>query len=382
MYYIEDLFDKKSVVGSRLEQILMERAYTKTELCKEAGISRPTLDKLLTGTHTSKTNYERHISKILDCLLLTPDMMLGNVHNGLNRARTIRNLMRISSEEIAKETGISVTRLKEIEAGQDATMAELRDIALSLSVSVDSLLGANFFETQIAAMTYFLEENEEGEAEEMGGFWGHVGILPCNMSKHMWFPITGSTRKLIYEMMENDYMVIPCMNNKVLYLNMQNIKEILLLDEACDEPEYTDWDRDVDCGDIPLVVYEVLEEYAGCWEEEEIADDELSPKFQSFLKELIKEKGWSEDDIYEMTELSTVYYTDGKVRPVNLDFCGEENITSNIFDIYNYGEMDYVDRVLYCCDTNGAEILFQMANISLVEFPLLKVEGAISDEWV
>ena len=60
MYTIEDLFDKRYVIGTKLEQILEERSYTKAELCKRAGISRPTLDKMLAGTLTSKTNYEKH----------------------------------------------------------------------------------------------------------------------------------------------------------------------------------------------------------------------------------------------------------------------------------------------------------------------------------
>ena len=51
------------------------------------------------------------------------------------------------------------------------------------------------------------------------------------------------------------------MNNKLLYLNLEKIKSIVLLDEACDPPEYYNWDYSVGEGEIPLVVYEVLEDY-------------------------------------------------------------------------------------------------------------------------
>ena len=60
MYTIEDLFDKRSVVGTKLEQIMFAEGCTKSELCKKAGVSRPTFDKLLAGTLTNKTNYEKH----------------------------------------------------------------------------------------------------------------------------------------------------------------------------------------------------------------------------------------------------------------------------------------------------------------------------------
>ena len=35
MYTLEDLFDRRSPVGTRLEQILMEKKCTKAELSKE-----------------------------------------------------------------------------------------------------------------------------------------------------------------------------------------------------------------------------------------------------------------------------------------------------------------------------------------------------------
>ena len=73
MYTLEDLFDRRSPVGTRLEQILMEKKCTKAELSKKTGVSRPTIDKVLSGTITSKKNYETHMSKIMNYLQITPD---------------------------------------------------------------------------------------------------------------------------------------------------------------------------------------------------------------------------------------------------------------------------------------------------------------------
>ena len=381
MYSVEDLFDKRSVVGTRLEQILAEKSYTKAELCKKAGVSRPTLDKLLMGTLTSKTNYEKHISKILDCLGLTPDMLLGNVQNGYNRTREIRSIMRMSAEEIAEATGISVARLKEIEAGENATIAELRDIALCLSVSVKGLLGTNFFEAQIAEMDCYLENDEEDAAENLSGFWGHIGILPYNADKYIWFPITGSTRKLIYNMMDNDKIVVPCMNNRVLLLNMKNVKEIMLLDDACDQPEFANWDTAVDCGEFPLVVYEALEDYLYYLDEEKISNDVLSAKFRKMLDNIMEHKGWSEEQIYDMLDISAIYFADGRIRPINIDFDDSESISGYISAVYDFGESAFSEKMLFCHDLNGAEIMLNMEKISALELPLLKVENAICDTF-
>ena len=144
MYSISDLFDKRFVVGSNLEQIMNGKEKTKASRCKEAGISRPTLDKLISGTITNKTNYEKHMGKILGCLSITPDIILGNSKNLFSRTKSIRKALSITSEFIASVTGISKERLEAIEAGQDASIAELRDIAFVLGTSVRCLKGENF----------------------------------------------------------------------------------------------------------------------------------------------------------------------------------------------------------------------------------------------
>lgn len=374
MTQIGDLFDKRSIVGAKIEKIISECEYTKKDLCEKAGISRPTLDKLLTGTLTSKTNYEKHISKVMDYLGVTPDVLLGNVKNEYNRTRELKSLMKITSEQIAKATDISVARLEAIEAGEQASIAELRDIAMCLSVSVNCLLGKNIFEPQISQLDLFINTCEITECDAISGFWGHIGIN-TDGSKMRWFPITSSVRKMLYHVMDNDRIVVPCMNNRILYLNMQHIKEIVLLDDCCDPPQYIDWDYHVSEGEIPLVVYEALEDYIYDDTDEEF----LSKKLKMYLKEFMEKKKLSEDDVYSLVSDSYIYYTDGKVRPINIDFSQRESITEEIEMAYLYEESEFVDNVLYCTDTGEAEVIFNMRNVAMMELPLLKVENKISD---
>ena len=122
---IDILFEDRSVVGARLEKLLSERGYTKSRFCKECGISRPTLDKILAGTLGSMTNYEKHMRKILDCLLITPEALIGDSANAHSRTRQLRTLLHIKKEEIAAAIDISIDRLEEIEAGGQMTNAEL-----------------------------------------------------------------------------------------------------------------------------------------------------------------------------------------------------------------------------------------------------------------
>ena len=114
---LEDLFDKRGIVGARLEKIFEEKGYTKATICKESGVSRPTMDKILSGTLTNKTNYEKHMQKLCNYLKLSPDALIGNGINRANKTRQLRNAMNITSETLAKRTGISIERLKLIESG-------------------------------------------------------------------------------------------------------------------------------------------------------------------------------------------------------------------------------------------------------------------------
>lgn len=376
MYKLTDLFDKRSVVGAKLEQILVEKSYTKSWLCKKSRVSRPTLDKLLAGTITNKTNYEKHIDKILNCLDITPDILMGNITNRYIRAREVRKIMKISSEEISNAIGITQERLKKIELGEKASVAELQDIAMCLHMGINDLLGLNYFEPQIATLDYFLLSSNSSVEEKVSGFWGHVGILPNNMENYLWFPITGNTKGLIYQIMNNEQMVIPCMNNKVLFLNMKNIKNIILLDEACDPPEFSNWDPSVSCGEIPMVVFETIENYF-YFTDSEGNQDTYSSRFQNYLDKIVEAKGWTEDTIYEITELSTIYYADGKKGYTTINFDRDESISSKISAIYEFGESVGEDNILYFEDLNGAEKLLNMRNISMLEFPLIKVEKAI-----
>ena len=65
MNEIDALFDKRSVVGARLESLLTEREYSKSGFCKACGISKSTLDKILNGMICSKTDYKKYMRKIL-----------------------------------------------------------------------------------------------------------------------------------------------------------------------------------------------------------------------------------------------------------------------------------------------------------------------------
>lgn len=371
-YDFADLFDKRSVVGAKLEDLLVERSFTKAAFCKECGISRPTLDKLLAGNITSMANFEKHMQKILSVLSVTPDFLLGNVKNVYSRVREIRNILNIKQEMIAQSTSISSDRLREIEAGDDATIAELREIALFLRTGTHCVNNTYVFYPQMSVKDDYLTDSGN-TASRLSGFWGHMGILPKNSNEYFWYPITHYHAVFVRENMDNDRMVVPCMNNKVLYLNMNQIDSVVLLNDDCDPPAFANWDPSVGEGEIPLVVYEALDDYVTY--EDDMPEYLMSPVFMNYLKGIIEKYDWTEESIFDLTSKITIRFVDGKTANYCPDYASDDFLVEAIRGVYLFGREES-EKFLGFTD-DEVEIMINTDNISMIEMPLHKVEDAI-----
>ena len=376
---IDILFDNRSVVGARLEKLLGEREYTKSGFCKECGISRPTLDKILSGTIGSMTNYEKHMRKILNRLSITPEMLIGDSSKAHSRTRQLRTLLNIKKEEIAAAIEISVDRLDEIEAGEPMTNAELRDIALYLGTSTSCIMSSNVFYPQTTALSDFINEIDD-EGAELSGYWGHLGVMPLGSTEYSWYPITRYEASEIEYSLKGKQAVVPCMNNKLLYFNLEKIKSIVLLDDACDPAAYYNWDHSIGEGEIPLVVYEVLVDYYSRERDENI-NAEYSPKLQSLLDRLIEEKKWTDDQIYDLTSGIKIRYADGGVFNNLIELGNSSELFTVVNDLYTMKDAGNTDKYVSFTDWNGAITYINTGEVAVIEMPLVGVEKKIMDDF-
>ena len=376
---IDILFDNRSVVGARLEKLLGEREYTKSGFCKECGISRPTLDKILSGTIGSMTNYEKHMRKILNRLSITPEMLIGDSSKAHSRTRQLRTLLNIKKEEIAAAIEISVDRLDDIEAGEPMTNAELRDIALYLGTSTSCIMSSNVFYPQTTALSDFINEIDD-EGAELSGYWGHLGVMPLGSTQYSWYPITRYEASEVGYSLKGKQAVVPCMNNKLLYLNLEKIKSIVLLDDACDPPAYYNWDYSIGEGEIPLVVYEVLVDYYSRERDENI-EAEYSLKLQSLLNHLIEEKKWTDDQIYDLTSGIKIRYADGGVFNNLIELGNSSELFAVVNDLYTMKDAGNTDKYVSFTDWNGAVTYINTGEVAIIEMPLVGVEKKIMDDF-
>ncbi len=74
---MNNYFDNRSFVGKKLSDYLRDNGYTKFSFAELAKISRPTLDKFLSGQIESKVTFDKHFNKILNALNISGEQLLG-----------------------------------------------------------------------------------------------------------------------------------------------------------------------------------------------------------------------------------------------------------------------------------------------------------------
>ncbi|MBQ8814430.1 MAG: helix-turn-helix domain-containing protein [Lachnospiraceae bacterium] len=72
----DQLFEQRALVAEKLKTCIRDFGYTKVSFAGKLDISRPTLDKLLSGSIDSKSTFDKHLQKVLVVLEMTCDELL------------------------------------------------------------------------------------------------------------------------------------------------------------------------------------------------------------------------------------------------------------------------------------------------------------------
>ena len=139
MYTLDNLFDFRSVVGAKIELKIKERGINKTQFCQMAGMSRPTFDKLLSGSISIKANFNKYMEKVLAVLDLTPETLMDGIQHKYNSTRAIRNYLRLATEDVADATGIPLNTIEDLEAGKEIPEPDYYDIAAFLGTCSNAI---------------------------------------------------------------------------------------------------------------------------------------------------------------------------------------------------------------------------------------------------
>lgn len=285
---------------------------------------------------------------------------------------------------IASETGISKQELTEIESGDEATPAQLKDIALSLYTSVAGIQGKEFLPVPIMMPENILMAYKYDLPENMSGYWGNVGIRVKGGDDYFWYPITSAAKSDLEKVIHNEVIVIPCMNNRVLVLNMKKINEVILLDDACDRPGTDSWSSPINHEDVPQAVYDALYDLP-TFSGEHMRQD-VSPTLQDLTRQVIKELGWDEDILFHLLYRTIIHFADGHSVEKSVLYSYDANSISGlddfIFSVYMMDAyQDQINRIIEIEDDGGERSFINLDNVSFFDIPLREIELVLRAEY-
>lgn len=303
---------------------------------------------------------------------------MGGIANPYTGAKHLRQSFHFDLPELSKLTGLSVEELQKIEAGEEAPLKDLRDVAACLGTGVRGVLGDGYFQTQISTMD-LLFPNDPTTINSPGGFWGHLGILLNGQAKYLWFPITAYTRNLIYQNRTEKYWAIPCMDNSLLVINCANITALALLDDACDQPADMDWDYTVSSGEIPSVVYEAFDDYLEYKDSNgSPADFGLSETLVGAIENIITQKKIDPEKFEADLYTATILFANGRTQTLALSNDDADDLAITVSQIYETGEL--LSEELVEIDTlDENEVLINFKNISMIKLPLVLTEEILAE---
>lgn len=373
------LFDARSTVAVRLGEVIKKGGYTKSGVCADTGISRPTLDKLLHGELAHQQNFEKHIEKLLNYFKMTPNELLGGMNTGLDWNGSLRQELRIDLENLSHVSGVSIENLNKIEASEDVSLADLRDVAFCLGTSVNGVRGKGYFQTQIASSGESTSSSP-ATVPSLKRYWGHLGLRLVGQAQFLWFPITEYTERMVKQITSKKFMVVECMNNSLLLIRRDAVEEINLLPKESKRSSAMDWDSSVNMGTIPAVVYEAFEDYMSykgkCTDP---ATFNLSEKMITAMDALMAKEKLDPDDFVRDLKKATIFYPNGKEQSYELDFNSLDDAASLIFLIKNWYEYNNLlerDLLRLHCG-RGMDTFINLENTAMMKLPFALVERLI-----
>lgn len=357
----DDLFNKRESTGIKLKGVLNDRKCTKLKLSQETGISRPTIDKLINGSITNKTSFEKHMKKIFQYLNVSLDAFMTKDQQNENQIGNLQRLTGLTTKKLSIISNISHNRLLDINQGNDASLEDIIKLAYSLNTSAHIIKNNYFFDPQ-----FFNKGNVESQNfDKKYQFWGYIGIKLNEHTEIKYYPITFNTMEYISNNFYYDQIVIPCLNNIVLLLNMKNIQKLVFISNdntAMKEKEV--FDKLIN-ETYPLVIYELLN--ANSYKE--LKDKSLIDfDFDSFEKMNKR----------VLIDISSLYYKNGEYESKKILFSKCEMLCKEIVSKYKFLN-DETIKYLEVINIDDIKEIINFDYLSLVEMPLLKLEKNILD---
>lgn len=361
------LFEKRSLVGKKINQFLQEKNITKSELCEKTKISRPTLNKIIKGEISNQSTYNTHIEKILNYINITPIEILNDKALTISKNLSSYINTALTTKDISEKSGLKESDLNKWIAGEEVPNSyELSKLATVLGTSSRCLMKDSIFGHQTALPNFIFSIDKNNK--NLSGFWGHIGIQLPHEETYKLYPVSEASYSKCFDDMQNKKnIVFPTLNNRVIFVNQDNIDRIVLIDDDCD---IEDEDAIITNKEnaYPQEFYDNALEII--WEEELDLPNEIVEKIQKIMQE----NDWEEEDILELVDRTFIHFKNGRI--IKLSPYSFKDLCLSFESNY---DLEDDDSPIYITENTGAESFFQIRNISIIDAPLNQIEEAINE---
>lgn len=285
----------------------------------------------------------------------------------------------MTQKQLADEMKTTQQTVARWENGKPEPSLEVfRELAMVFHTNCNALIGKSFFNGQSSMdCDYFhVKDTVKGKSEAtLSGFWGHLGLLGEHMDKSIWYPITEDVMDSSFcSFQQYKFILVPCLDNKLLVVNKSHLKRWVFLDEACDSFP-NDWELEwYQTGEYPLELFTAFEDLA--YSEAEL--DKGTPLMKE-AEQIVEEQKLDEDDLFALTLQTRVVYADGKKESYCIDdYDAVSSLVSNLMD---YPEDEDLQDYIHFPTDGSEDVFVNLNNVSVIEFPFLKVDEYLTSSW-
>jgi transcriptional regulator with XRE-family HTH domain len=297
----------------------------------------------------------------------------------MNKIKKRRIQLGFTQKELAAKMGTTQQTIARWEnENSSPSIRTLHELADALETTSSALLGHNFFGAQTTRYYATLNNQKKKGKDELSGFWGHIGILPVQKDKSVWYPITEEAMQIAYTSFQGSQIfTMPTLNNKIIAINPKNVKRVVFSWEPCD-PFFKDWElKWHENGIYPLEFFDILENLALSIELDDASYLENIPsRFLEGANQLMDDEKLTTKEIFEITTEIRVIYNDRKIENYTVeDYSKASMFIENITDLF---ENETIPLIF---TTSGNEDIFIFtSSVAIIEFPLNKIEQQFLSE--
>ena len=284
------------------------------------------------------------------------------------RIKYLRSTTNMTQAGLAEMLGVTQQTVSRWEEGKsEPNIAALRDLAMVFGCSIGDLIEVSEQYRPRSARLHWT-------SRALDGFWGHFGVRLDGDDHTRWFPVSGDDSKRIRGSLSScglgPWITVWTLNNRVLFVNTDNVCRVLLLDDDCDPSE--DWDNE----DQELVpespeLYRGLEAWLDSADAPVGWESETSERFRCAVLGFIEENNLDYDSVEALLYFTRIYYSNGH----KLSCWADKKCQ---YDLYDSVEFEDVSKYIELYTADGEEYFVPAEKLAMIDVPQLQLIDEIN----